>query len=346
MARSEDKDAGPHSGDQAPPVTRERAFISKLAQRRATLGLSQAEVARRMQTSQSAVARLESSQRDVQLSTVIRYAEALGVSLNLEEPTVEVKPHGAANPGEILPEKPAPRPNELRANQPTLTVGALAGPADTPDPSHVLTGRQRKVLQVIRDSVQQRGYPPSMREIASAVGLTSTSSVAHQLATLERKGYLRRDVGRARTVEIRLPIHAATRQEQEDSEDVSQETTHVPLVGLIAAGVPIIADQQLEELFPLPRQLVGDGSLFMLKVAGDSMIDAGIMDGDLVVVRQQEAAQHGDIVAALISGEATVKTLKRSDGHVWLMPHNPAFTPILGDDAVLLGRVVAVLRRL
>ena len=118
----------------------------------------------------------------------------------------------------------------------------------------------------------------------------------------------------------------------------SQEATYVPLVGRIAAGVPIIADQQVEDIFPLPRQLVGEGSLFMLKVAGDSMINAAIADGDWVVIRQQEDAENGEIVAAMIDGEATVKTLKQSDGHVWLMPHNPAFTPILGDDATDPGQ--------
>jgi len=228
---------------------------------------------------------------------------------------------------------------------------------DKPDPDHVLTWRQRKVLQVIRDSVQKRGYPPSMREIGEAVGLTSTSSVSYQLSTLQRKGYLHRDVGRPRTVEVRLPGHPAVRPEQSPNGAVeaelgdggmdiaSQEATYVPLVGRIAAGVPITADQQVEDIFPLPRQLVGEGSLFMLKVAGDSMINAAIADGDWVVIRQQEDAENGEIVAAMIDGEATVKTLKQSDGHVWLMPHNPAFTPILGDDATVLGKVVAVLRR-
>jgi repressor LexA len=229
---------------------------------------------------------------------------------------------------------------------------------DKPDPDHVLTWRQRKVLQVIRDSVQKRGYPPSMREIGEAVGLTSTSSVSYQLSTLQRKGYLHRDVGRPRTVEVRLPGHPAVRPEQTpasavadpemtaDGMDIaSQEATYVPLVGRIAAGTPITADQQVEDIFPLPRQLVGEGQLFMLKVAGDSMINAAIADGDWVVIRQQENAENGEIVAAMIEGEATVKTLKQSDGHVWLMPHNPAFTPILGDDASILGKVVAVLRR-
>jgi repressor LexA len=234
---------------------------------------------------------------------------------------------------------------------------------DKPDPDHVLTWRQRKVLQVIRDSVQKRGYPPSMREIGEAVGLTSTSSVSYQLSTLQKKGYLHRDVGRPRTVEVRLPGHPAVRPEGKeaaketregepeappatDGLDIpSQEAMYVPLVGRIAAGIPILAEEQVEDVFPLPRQLVGDGTLFLLKVAGDSMINAAIADGDWVVVRQQEDAENGEIVAAMVEGEATVKTLKRSDGHAWLMPHNPAYTPILGDDATILGKVVAVLRR-
>jgi len=220
-----------------------------------------------------------------------------------------------------------------------------------PDPSHVLTWRQRKVLQVIRESVQRRGYPPSMREIGEAVGLTSTSSVSYQLSTLQSKGYLRRDAGRPRTVEVRLPGHPAVRPEPELDEvsgamDItSQEAVYVPLVGRIAAGGPILAEQSIEEIFPLPKQLVGEGNLFLLKVVGDSMINAAISDGDWVVVRQQPVAENSDIVAAMIDGEATVKTFKRSNGHVWLMPHNPAYTPIPGDEAEILGKVVAVLRK-
>jgi repressor LexA len=196
-----------------------------------------------------------------------------------------------------------------------------------------------------------------MREIGEAVGLTSTSSVSYQLSTLQRKGYLHRDVGRPRTVEVRLPGHPAVRPEQAangsaepelgaDGMDIaSQEATYVPLVGRIAAGVPITADQQVEDIFPLPRQLVGEGQLFMLKVAGDSMINAAIADGDWVVIRQQEDAENGEIVAAMIDGEATVKTLKKVDGHIWLIPHNPAYSPIIDDEAKILGKVVAVLRR-
>jgi repressor LexA len=221
----------------------------------------------------------------------------------------------------------------------------------------VLTWRQRKVLQVIRDSVQKRGYPPSMREIGEAVGLTSTSSVSYQLSTLQKKGYLHRDVGRPRTAEVREPGSPVVRQEQNREadaqmapaadrlDDPSHEATYVPLIGRIAAGIPILAEEQVEDILPLPRGLVGEGTLFMLNVAGDSMINAAIADGDWVVVRQEEDAENGEIVAAMVDGYATVKTLKRSDGHVWLMPHNPAYTPILGDDAKILGRVVAVIRR-
>jgi len=221
---------------------------------------------------------------------------------------------------------------------------------DKPDPDHVLTWRQRKVLQVIRESVQRRGYPPSMREIGEAVGLTSTSSVSYQLSTLQSKGYLRRDAGRPRTVEVRLPGHPAVRPEPGAEDETSmniasQEAAYVPLVGRIAAGGPILAEESVEDIFPLPRQIVGEGTLFLLRVVGDSMINAAIKDGDWVVVRQQPVAENGDIVAAMIDGEATVKTFKRSDGHVWLMPHNPVYAPIPGDDAAILGRVVTVLRR-
>jgi repressor LexA len=210
------------------------------------------------------------------------------------------------------------------------------GPADATG----LTPRQRRVLEVIRDSVERRGYPPSMREIGEAVGLTSTSSVAHQLSTLQRKGFLRRDANRPRAVEVTLPGDDPTGEG-----DARPTPAYVPLVGRIAAGGPILAEQVVEDVFPLPRQLVGDGQLFLLQVKGDSMIDAAIADGDWVVVRQQPAADNGEIVAAMIDGEATVKTFSRKDGHVWLLPHNDDYAPIPGDEATVLGRVTAVLRR-
>ena len=221
-----------------------------------------------------------------------------------------------------------------------MTVdGVRAQPPAKPDPDHVLTWRQRKILHAIRDSVQKRGYPPSMREIAQAVGLISTSSVSYQLSILERKGYLHRDLRRPRTVEVHLP---AIRQESRGTEEIP---VYVPLVGRIDAGGPLLAAQQIEEVFPLPRKLVGEGPVFMLRVAGDSMINAAIADGDWVVIHPQETADSGDIIAAMIDGEATVKTLKRSGGHVWLMPQNRDFLPILGDDAAIIGKVVAVIRQ-
>jgi repressor LexA len=213
-----------------------------------------------------------------------------------------------------------------------------------------LTGRQRLVLDMIKDWIGQRGYPPTVREIGDAVGLHSTSSVAYQLRSLEAKGYLRRSGNRPRTVGV-LPVDT-----ESTPADVSRpvatehaagpEPAYVPLLGRIAAGGPILAEQSVEDVLPLPKDLVGQGTLFMLRVVGDSMVEAAITDGDWVVVRQQPTAENGDIVAAMIDGEATVKTLKHRDGHAWLMPHNPAYDPIPGDDATVLGRVVTVLRRL
>jgi repressor LexA len=211
-----------------------------------------------------------------------------------------------------------------------------------------LTERQRTILDVIRASVTNRGYPPSIREIGDEVGLTSTSSVAHQLRTLERKGYLRRDPNRPRAVDVRGADDAVTPIVATDvaGSDALPEPTFVPVLGRIAAGGPILAEEAVEDVFPLPRELVGEGSLFLLKVVGDSMVDAAICDGDWVVVRQQNVADNGDIVAAMIDGEATVKTFKRTRGQVWLMPHNPAFDPIPGNDAAVLGKVVTVIRKI
>ena len=218
-----------------------------------------------------------------------------------------------------------------------------------------LTVRQRRVLEVIRNSVDRRGYPPSMREIGDAVGLASPSSVSHQLNALVTKGYLRRDPNRPRALEVFLPEVMAARRSLGSAEESSVDETgagdsmpaasYVPLVGRIAAGGPILAEESVEDVFPLPRQLVGDGELFVLKVVGDSMIEAAICDGDWVTVRRQPVAENGDIVAAMLDGEATVKRFKREDGHVWLLPHNSAYEPIPGDDATILGKVVAVLRR-
>jgi repressor LexA len=210
-----------------------------------------------------------------------------------------------------------------------------------------LTERQRTILDVIRASVTSRGYPPSIREIGDAVGLTSTSSVAHQLRTLERKGYLRRDPNRPRAVDVRGSDAApAAPTTDVAGSDALPEPTYVPVLGRIAAGGPILAEEAVEDIFPLPRDLVGEGTLFLLKVVGDSMVEAAICDGDWVVIRQQNVADNGDIVAAMIDGEATVKTFKRAGGQVWLMPHNPAFDPIPGNDATVLGKVVTVIRKI
>ena len=225
------------------------------------------------------------------------------------------------------------------------TDGTAAVPArSTTRRRKSLSDKQLAILDVIQRSVSQRGYPPSMREIGDAVGLASLSSVTHQLGQLELSGYLRRDPNRPRAIEVLIDLPSAVEGSDPDSAPPVGDAAMVPLVGRIAAGIPITAEQQVEEIFPLPRQLVGKGSLFMLKVVGDSMVDAAICDGDWVVVRQQKSAENGEIVAAMLDGEATVKVFRQRDGHVWLLPRNSAFEPIVGDDAEILGKIVAVLR--
>jgi repressor LexA len=221
-----------------------------------------------------------------------------------------------------------------------------------------LSARQGKIVQVIEDSVRSNGYVPSLREIGQAVGLASTSSVSYQLSELARKGYLTREAGRPRTAVIRSPGQASDapgsgqRPAARPPVLARRGIAPVPLVGRIAAGRPLLVDESLDEVIPLPRQLVGDGDLIMLKVVGESMIDAAIADGDWVVVRRETDIENGDIVAAMIESdtsadrEATVKTFKKVDGHVWLIPHNAAFSPLLADRAEIIGKVVSVLRRL
>jgi repressor LexA len=226
--------------------------------------------------------------------------------------------------------------------------------ARPPDPAgRDLTPRQRKVLQAIEDSVQRNGYAPSMREIGEAAGLASTSAVSYQMSALERKGRLSREARRPRTAVV-LPLAdsaAGHHAGQAGEETTAEGVAGVPLVGRVAAGRPISALENVEDVIPLPKQLVGEGNLIMLKVVGDSMIGAAIADGDLVVVRRECDVENGDIVAAMLEsstsaeGEATVKTFKKRDGHVWLLPHNPAYAPIPGDNADIVGKVVAVLRR-
>jgi repressor LexA len=209
-----------------------------------------------------------------------------------------------------------------------------------------LTPRQRDILAVIRSTVEERGYPPSVREIGEAVGLTSPSSVAHQLGVLEKKGLLRRDANRPRALVV--ADDAASTEAVADVTgigDAMPAAAYVPVLGRIAAGGPILAEEAVETIFPLPREIVGEGELFLLKVVGDSMLDAAICDGDWVVVRRQPTADNGEIVAALLDDEATVKTLQRREGHTWLLPHNPAYSPIDGDHATILGKVVTVIRR-
>ena len=227
------------------------------------------------------------------------------------------------------------------------SLGRSAGASDE------LTTRQRRVLDVIKDWVNRYGYPPSVREIGEEVGLTSTSSVSHQLGALQRKGYLRRDPNRPRAVGVLTAaadpdgsITGAVPTDPASTSDGDSDTAHVPLLGRIAAGGPVLAEQSIEATFALPKELVGEGELFLLSVTGDSMVGAAITNGDWVVVRQQPTADNGDIVAAMIEGEATVKTFKQEDSHTWLLPQNDAYDPIPGDDATVLGKVVAVLRRL
>ena len=228
---------------------------------------------------------------------------------------------------------------------------------DGPPDATGLTPRQQRVLTTIKNSIERRGYPPSMREIGESVGLTSSSSVAHQLKVLEEKGFLKRDPNRPRAIEVVSPDAAAGARgyragesrevttDETDTGNAHPDASYVPVVGRIAAGGPILAEERIEDVFPLPKQLVGDGQLFLLEVAGDSMIDAAICNGDYVVIRQEQTAENGEIVAAMIDGEATVKTFQRKDGHVWLLPHNEAYEPIDGTNATILGKVTAVLRR-
>ena len=219
-----------------------------------------------------------------------------------------------------------------------------------------LTARQRTILAAVQRSIGQRGYPPSMREIGDIVGLASLSSVTHQLGRLEKLGYLRRDPRRPRAMEVLRPL---TREQLDGELGPAAEPAagspatvdpgemaEVPLVGRIAAGGPITAEQAVEEVFSLPRRVVGHGELFMLRVAGDSMVDAAICDGDWVVVRRQNTAENGDVVAALLDEEATVKTFRQRDGHTWLLPRNTRYEPILGDHATVMGKVVSVFRSL
>lgn len=269
----------------------------------------------------------------------------------------------ADSPGK--PSGPRGRNGRVLANMAAKATGSGSASARSQQPQKApksLTVRQKKILETIQRSVNDHGYPPSMREIGDTVGLASLSSVTHQLSQLEKLGYLRRDPKRPRAMEVLMPltldggsvipgVEAPAKLRSAGGLAVTElasasDTAMVPLVGRIAAGGPILADQTVEDVLPLPRQLVGHGELFMLKVAGDSMIDAAICDGDWVVVRRQNDALNGDIVAALLDDEATVKTFRQRDGHTWLLPQNTQYEPILGDHATIMGKVVSVLRSL
>jgi len=199
---------------------------------------------------------------------------------------------------------------------------------------HGLSQRQQLILKVIKDAVEKQGFPPSMREIGEAAGLASPASVKYQLEELTKKGFIKRKATNARSLEVSTP---------EDQIAPSKGTT-IPLLGSIAAGAPILAEQAVEDLYTLPEEFVGQGELFMLKVKGDSMIELAICDGDYVVIRAQKNAEKGEIVAAMIDGEATVKSFSKKGGHIWLLPANANYAPIPGDDAEILGKVTAVLR--
>lgn len=237
----------------------------------------------------------------------------------------------------------------------------------------VLSARQRQVLDAIRSHVANHGYAPSFREIGDLVGLKSPSSVKHQLQVLADRGYIRIGAKKGRAIELvddkqpdvpatpsptthtedilPFPAHGQTHDEAPiDEASIGKasivESRDVPLVGRIAAGTPITARQHIEDVMRLPERLTGTGNLFMLEVHGDSMVDAAICDGDFVVIREQQTAENGDIVAALLDDEATVKTFRKEQGHVWLIPHNPAYSPIDGTHAQIMGKVVTVLRKI
>ena len=215
-----------------------------------------------------------------------------------------------------------------------------------------LTDRQARVLEAIKRHLSERGFLPSYREIGKDAGLRSTSSVKHQLQVLQDLGYIRLTANKGRAIELVQdqpePTAGTARImpfPDTQADEAIMQSRDVPLVGRIAAGQPILAEQHVDDVMRLPERLTGSGELFMLEVHGDSMVDAAICDGDFVVVRRQQEAENGDIVAALLDDGATVKTFRREEDHVWLIPHNPAYSPIDGTHAVIMGKVVTVLRK-
>lgn len=228
-----------------------------------------------------------------------------------------------------------------------------------------ISQRHMSILTAVYDWIHNVGYPPSVREIATSVGLASPSTVNHHLNTLEKRGLVRRSPGSSRAIELTdaarelLNVSPNSPSDQSGGRKEARVVTielpstlaegsssSVPLVGRIAAGIPITAEQTVDDVFNIPTRLTGTGTLFMLEVSGDSMHDAGILDGDYVVIRSQNTAHNGEFVAAMLDGEATVKEFHKRDGKVWLLPHNPAYDPIDGTFATILGKVVTVLRSL
>jgi repressor LexA len=209
----------------------------------------------------------------------------------------------------------------------------------------VLTWRQRKILRVIRDSIRTRGYPPSMREIADAVGLVSVNTVSYQLEILERVGYVKRDASRRRAIELHLPRKVPPPRVPGDGRTADAPVL-VPVLACVTPDLPMLDERNVEDVWPLPRQVAGDGALFMVRVSGDAMTGAAIAPGDWAVARPAGAddAADGDIVVATLDGHAAVRTLRRNDGHTWLVPHHCGYQPLLADCAVILGVVTAVLR--
>ena len=208
--------------------------------------------------------------------------------------------------------------------------------------SEALTPRQREILNVISQSMQDRGYPPSVREIGEAVGLNSPSTVHNHLNTLQKMGFLRRDPTKPRAIEVRFDTNSEVAMERRPSR-------HVPLIGDVAAGTGVLAQENVEDLIPLPTDFTGEGELFMLRVRGDSMIEAGILDGDFVVARQQTVAENGDTVVAGIPGdEATIKTFKKSGNNITLVPSNSSMKPMVftSDEVQIYGILVTVMRKL
>ena len=199
-----------------------------------------------------------------------------------------------------------------------------------------LTKRQREILNYLMESMQDRGYPPSVREVGAALGLTSSSTVHSHLAALEKKGYIHRDPSKPRAIEIL----------KDGASQAPKRVVNVPILGHIAAGQPILAEENIEDVFPLPRDFVREDASFILRVRGESMIDAGIYDGDYLIVRQQATANNGEIVAALLGEEATVKRLFRERDHIRLQPENKTMSPIITRDVTILGKAIGLIRRL